>query len=146
MIEDQDLRCDEEEILTACALRFDGYKYCEGTGFDYNSALNTYFEGGGWNIAPLEQLATFFMLQRGLFKWNLCYEPQDGRYWKAIRELFLLTYTYEISKEYRQIISYQEWSRRFVPHLSIYVKCVQSIHNSTQYNHTSIGTPSKPLS
>lgn len=123
----------EEEILTACALRFDGYKYCDEAGFDYNKALDDYFASERWDIAPLEQLATFFMLQKGLCKWNLVYEPQDGKYWKAFRELFLLTCKHEVPKVYQQQPYCRTWRERFAQHLPALVEHIKNIHRNTQY-------------
>jgi hypothetical protein len=37
---------EEDEILIACALRFDGYKYREMAGFDEEEPLQRVFEAG----------------------------------------------------------------------------------------------------
>ena len=126
----------EEEILTACALRFDGYKYCDEMGFDYNKALDDYFENGTWGIKPIEQLATFFMLQRGLCKWNLEYEPQDGKYWMAFRSLFLQVCLMEIPEDYQHQQYCERWRDEFVPHFTETLEVVKGIHKATSYKHS----------
>jgi hypothetical protein len=88
---------EEDEILICCALRFDGYKYREMAGFDEEPPLREFFRTGRWSLTPLEQMTTFFMLQRGLYKWGLEYEPRNGRYWKAFRSLFLLSHGHRFS-------------------------------------------------
>ncbi len=55
---------DEHDILTHCALRFDGYAYLEQSGFDHQQALEDFFQTGEWNLSPLEAMTTLFTLQR----------------------------------------------------------------------------------
>lgn len=127
------MELQEEEILTACALRFDGYAYVEATGFDYDRAIDNYFRSGVWDLEPLEQLATFFMLQRGLCKWNLVYEPQDGKYWRAFRELFLKAYRHEIPERYRQQPYYDEWAVKSKAEVRRCVALVRGVNEGTAY-------------
>lgn len=56
----------ERQILNACALRFDGYKYQEEKSYDQRAATENFFECGQWELEPFEKLTTFFLLQRGL--------------------------------------------------------------------------------
>lgn len=60
----------EDDVLIHCALRFDGWKYKEATGFDHFQALDCYWETGEWALQPEEQLCMFFLLQRGLYKYG----------------------------------------------------------------------------
>ena len=126
---------EEDEILIACALRFDGYKYREMAGFNEERPLRQFFETGRWDLTPLEQMTTFFILQRGLYKWGLESEPRGGQYWKAFRSLFLLSYGHRIPHAFRPIDPdlYPRWKYRFVPRLAERVSLVRSIHDSTAY-------------
>jgi hypothetical protein len=126
---------EEDGILIACALRFDGYKYREMAGFDEERPLQRFFETGRWDLSPLEQMTTFFILQRGLYKWGLEHEPRDGRYWKAFRSLFLLSYGHRIPHAFRPTDPdlYARWKYRFVPRLAECVSVVRRIHESTTY-------------
>ncbi len=126
---------EEDDILITCALRFDGYKYREMAGFDEEKPLQQFFETGRWHLSPLEQMTTFFILQRGLYKWGLEHEPRDGRYWKAFRTLFLLSYGHRIPHAFRPTDPdlYARWKYRFVPRLAECVSLVRSIHDSTAY-------------
>jgi hypothetical protein len=90
------------DIMNACALRFDGYKYQQQTGFDPKKATAQYLTTRKWDLQPLEKLATFFFLQRALNKFDLQYEPRDGKYWQAFESLFDECKDVEIPEEYRQ--------------------------------------------
>ena len=126
---------DEDEILMTCALRFDGYKYKQLTDFDQKGALEDFFATGEWTISPLEQLATFFLLQRGLFKWGLEWEPKDGKYWRAFRSLFLLVHHYEVPEALRDTVndSYYRWEYKYKPRLLECVEFIRGIHKNTRY-------------
>lgn len=87
-----------------------------------------------WNLAPLEQLAVFFVLQRGLMKWGLERQPQHGKYWKAFRELFLLCVDHEIPEQYRQPKYCEQWEREYQPQLAACVELIEGIHRSTVYD------------
>lgn len=58
----------ESQILNDCALRFDGYKYQEEKSYGQRAAIENFFEYGIWDIEPVENLTTFFLLQRALSK------------------------------------------------------------------------------
>jgi len=124
---------DESEILTACALRFNGYKFIERTEFDYEAALERFFVNGEWNLSQAEELAIFFMLQRRLLKWDLVFMPQNGKHWRAFRTLFLKTYEYEIPKQFMIAEMCVKWDKEFVPQLKKYVEMIKDIHKATVY-------------
>lgn len=126
---------DEDEILITCALRFDGWKYKELTDFDQVKALDDFFATGEWNISPLEHLTTFFLLQRGLFKWDLEYEPRNGKFWRAFRSLFFLVYDYEVPEAFKftGTDSYDRWEYKYKPRLQQCVDFIRSLHENTQY-------------
>ncbi len=126
---------EEDDILIACALRFDGYKYREMAGFDEEKPLRQFFKTGRWNASPAEQMTTFFILQRGLYKWGLENEPRDGKYWKAFRSLFLLSHGHRVPHAFRprDLDLYTKWKLRFVPRLAEVVAFVREIHERTAY-------------
>lgn len=124
----------EREISVCCALRFDGWSYIENQKFDHQEVLKQHFESGQWNLAPLQQLAVFFVLQRGLMKWGLERQPQHGKYWKAFRELFLLYVEYEIPKRYHQPEYCERWEREYQPQLAAYIQLIEEIHRNTVYD------------
>lgn len=41
------------------------------------------------DLEPVENLTTFFLLQRALNKWDLQYEAEDSKFYMAFRTLFL---------------------------------------------------------
>jgi hypothetical protein len=124
----------ENGILSACALRFDGYKYQEATRYDPASALNDFWRTGEWPSDPLKQLASFFFLQRFLCKWGGETLPKNCKYWQAYRSLFLLVNTYDIPKTYRISDWFERWQADFKPQLALYVVLIHEIHSSTLYN------------
>jgi hypothetical protein len=105
----------DDNILTACALRFDGYKYQRQTGFDPKQATATFFSTQRWELEPLEKLATFFLLQRSLYKYDLQYEPEDNKFRKAFRSLFSECVDLDIPLEYQQKEYYQNWESQHKP-------------------------------
>lgn len=126
--------CAENDILITCALRFDGWKYQEATGFDHRKAIDDFFETGSWEIQTLERLCVFFLLQRGLCKWDLVYEPKHGKFWRAFRTLFFLVCREEIPAPY-QIADYlEQWRRKYDPNLEQHIGFIREIHETTGYD------------
>lgn len=105
----------DDDILSACALRFDGYKYQQQTEFDAKKVLANYFLNQQWELQPLELLATFFFLQRSLYKYDLQYEPKDSKFRKAFRSLFFECVDLDIPSEYQQQEYYQNWEKEYKP-------------------------------
>lgn len=58
------------------------------------------------------------MLQMGLFKWGLEYEPKHSRYWRAFRSLFLLVDGYDVAKRYQHPEYCAEWERKYKPQVA----------------------------
>jgi len=123
----------EDDILIACALRFDGYRYLQDHPFDHERALADYRKTGEWHIAPLEQLTVFHLLQRFLYKWGGETLLRTSAMWKAFRSLFLLVCEYEIPEQYRNREYYDQWLQRYAPHLADHAALVRGIHESTGY-------------
>jgi hypothetical protein len=124
----------EREILTACALRFNGWQYVEEQQFDHRQAIQSFFETATWQLSQHEQLAVFFLLQRGLAKWDLVYESERGKFWRAYRSLFLRVYQYEIPSEYEILDYVQRWQQNFIPHLEECVARIRQIHETIAYD------------
>ncbi|PHJ69585.1 hypothetical protein VF04_16405 [Nostoc linckia z7] len=107
----------EDEILITCALRFDGHKYQQQTGFDAKKAIDSFFSNQQWGLRPLELLATFFLLQRSLYKYDLQYEPKDSNFRKVFRSLFFECVDLDIPEEYQQKEYVQAWDSQYKPDL-----------------------------
>ena len=122
----------EIDILTAWALRFDGYLYCESARWldaDRMRATNNIVESLHLPFDPLKQLTVFFMLQRWLLKWGgetVCPRAPD---WRAFRTLFLLTAGYEIPPRWRHGTWYAEWELDYQPHLADCIAIVAKSHS-----------------
>jgi hypothetical protein len=59
--------------------------------------------------------------------------PENGRYWRAFRALFLHTHAYEVPAEHRDVGQYAEWEQRLAPRADEYVDLVRQIHATTAY-------------
>ncbi|WP_228019646.1 DUF2281 domain-containing protein [Sphaerospermopsis sp. LEGE 08334] len=116
----------EHEITTCCALRFDGYKYRQETGFDPKLAFDKLFLGE--EVGELDGLAAMFFLQRELCKWGLVYETEDSKYYKLYRKLFLKYVDSEIPVQYRNEEWYNRWQDEYKPHIVEIKKFVQNIY------------------
>ncbi|MBW4686578.1 MAG: hypothetical protein KME40_16090 [Komarekiella atlantica HA4396-MV6] len=107
----------DDDILTACALRFDGWKYQQETKFDVRIAIDSFFASQKWELQPLKKLATFFLLQRSLYKYDLQYEPNDRKFYKAFRTLFFECVDLDIPVEYQIQEYYKNWESQYKPDL-----------------------------
>lgn len=121
---------NEGDVLTTCALRFNGYRYAEETGFAYEPAVRRFARTGEWGLTTLEKLTVFFLLQRSLLKWS--YEPLDGQHWRAFRSLFLELAREKVPPEY-QDRWLEDWKRCFEPRLDEVVSFLRAIHEGTVY-------------
>lgn len=122
---------EESDILTACALRFDGWKYCEDVGWAEEDRLRVtdrLVESLEIPTDPMRRLALFFMLQRYLFKWGGETLPRDGFDWRALRTLFLLTVDYEIPARWKQAKYGDIWPREFEPRAAECISMVARQH------------------
>ena len=125
---------DEGDVLTCFALRLDGLKYQTDTGFMLDGIIERYWQTGVWPSSDLEKLATFFMFQRGLCKWDLIYEPKHGKYWRTFRELFFLVAPLPVPGKYRDPEWYRRWKQQYHPHLALCVESVRGVHEATAYD------------
>lgn len=126
----------EDEILVAWALRFDGGKYCEQSGWPDEErvrATDAFIETLVPPAEPLRQLTIFFMLQRHLFKWGgetLC---RRSREWRAFRTLFLLTAAYEIDHQWRAGERYASWEDTYRGLTDVCVGVIARAHSKCRY-------------
>jgi hypothetical protein len=144
----EELERNEDDVLIACALRFDGYRYGEQTGFchgpdgwELEEAGRRLLTDGPGALAPEEQLTLFFLLQRFLYKWGGEYEPRHGWYWRLFRSLYLLVYDYPVAAEYRHGEYTDRWDAEYRPRLGECVALVRRMHEQTQYDDS--GAPDR---
>jgi hypothetical protein len=131
----------EDDILIACALRFDGYGYLQDHPLDHDQAVRSFCQTGEWRISPAQQLTVFFLLQRFLYKWGGETLLKTSATWRAFRSLFLLVCEYEIPEQYRQCHYYEEWVERYVPALADHAGVVRGIHEGTDYRSDDVVDP-----
>ena len=123
-------RLDEDEILTAWALRFDGYRHCEQTGWkdeDRIAVTDALTENLTIPSDRLRQFTLFFFLQRDLCKWDGETLPDTCQEWIAYRTLFLLTAFEDVPLEF-QHESYREWKATWQPRTAECVSIVAHAH------------------
>ena len=125
---------DPDDILIACALRFDGYKYIKDTGFGVDTAIDEYMETETWDRPDDEKLCMFFILQRSLCKWSLVYEPQHGRYWRLFREMFFDVVQLDIPQDYSNSEWLSTWNERYAAQRDKAIACVRRKHQRTKYD------------
>ena len=117
-----------DEVLTSCALRFDGHKYIKETGFDVEAGIDAYMETEAWDRPDEEKLTIFYILQRCLCKWSLVYEPQHGRYWRLFREMFFDVVELEIPRAYNNNEWLSQWIERYASQRDKAIDCVRRHH------------------
>lgn len=134
---------EERQLITTCALRFDGYEYVQNRKFDHLAAFRTIEQTG--DLAPFEQhqlLALFFMLQRYLHKGGGEMLSERSPEWRIYRELFFRCCRASIPKAYRVEPYYTEWERNYAPRLEECIALVRRIHESIDYLPKSMPHPS----
>ncbi|NBP78589.1 MAG: hypothetical protein EBU62_14000 [Proteobacteria bacterium] len=126
---------DEDPILIACALRFDGWKYIERMGFDHVGACEAFITSGVIPALVGERMAVFFGLQRYLYKWGGEMEPRNGRYWRAFRAFFLLTCADPVPDGYAfpPLTDRWDWNRTYAGAAFKVASWIQHIHDGTEY-------------
>lgn len=131
----------ERKILSAWALRFDGHKCREETGFDDGAFTKRFFETGNLEWAkPLDCLTMFCLLQRWLFKWGGDQLPLNHPDWRLFRELFLHTAALDVPPRYQGDPEtslpewYERWDREYRMHRDEHLQFVRAIHEATEYS------------
>ena len=120
----------EEDVLTACALRFDGNRYLGNRTNEFN---DKYLVPCIIPEEPLDQMALMFLLQRWLLKWGGENEPKNGRYWFTFRDLFLRISRYPVPEEYQFEDFYFSWVSNYIPFLIEAENLVTDIHKNLNY-------------
>ena len=124
----------ESSVLTAWALRFDGYKYVDEHAYPDDDGMDTFKRTGDWShLNDGEKLTAFFRLQRYLCKWGGEYLSQRSVTWRAFRQLFLDTADLPIPDAYRMRDWYEDWATDFAPRRDECVALVAEIHRRTDY-------------
>jgi hypothetical protein len=129
---------DEDQILTVCALRFDGWAYADQTGLSFPEATRR-IEDGQWPESREERLAIFFAYQRFLSKWGGEQLAKNGKIWRIFRTLFLDLHDAEIPEPFRSSDFLEQWGKIDHPRA---VALVRQIHESTEYDDNAPPTPS----
>ena len=122
---------DEDPILIPCALRFDGWSYIEGMGFDHVAAAEAFITTGVIPTLVEERMAVFFGLQRYLYKWGGEMEPRNGRYWRAFRAFFLITCAEPVPDGYAYEPFNGPWEREYGGAVIKVASWIQQIHDTT---------------
>ena len=123
----------EQDILTAGALRFDGYRYEEAVGFDHNAAAESFYRRGTLLDDPVERMCMLFMLQRYLCKWGGEYEPHHGRAWRLYRTLFLSVAEEPVPAAYQDAERYRHWQQQYGSDADA-IACVRRVHQAIRYD------------
>ena len=127
-------RLEAYEILTDCALRFDGYLYLDETDFDTNQAIQDLASDVKSTRNELQTLAVFFILQRSLCKWSLVYEPANGKYWRLFCEMFFEVVHIPIPSGYEDRERHAKWESLYTYRLDEAIECVQKHYDSTEWD------------
>jgi hypothetical protein len=131
-------KTDEDDILICNALRMDGYRYRDEIKFDPEPIVEAYKRGERHpDATELDLLATFFLLQRFLYKWGGDSLPKTSLEWKAFRQLFLDTCNVGVPERYRA----KEWDARWLydicPRLDSYKVMIEKTHAQMEYRDES---------
>lgn len=128
----------EAEIITACALRFDGYRYADEHGLvaddhDYSRFVDGFLAEPDLDLPRGHLHCALFLLQRAYIKegW-LRWDSHEAR---VIRELFLALCRDDVPEEYKN----GEWERRHWPRLSQHLEFVRRRHELTKYRESGGG-------
>lgn len=109
---------DLYEVVNACALRFDGYRYEALNGRDASlpSLANRFCETRTFSAAEDDNHATFFALQRYLFKWGGEQLPYTSPEHRAYRALYIRLHRLDVAPAYRLAPYYDEWRTLYCEH------------------------------
>ncbi|MBA2436349.1 MAG: hypothetical protein H0V54_14935 [Chthoniobacterales bacterium] len=130
----------ECEILMRWALRFDGEKYRQNTGFKPGEFAERFFVT--WTLTwadPLDCLAAFYLWQRFLMKWGGERLPSSNRHWGLFRALFLHTARMDVPERYQggddwNGECYRIWRRDWGQHVEEHLEIVCKIHEGKRYS------------
>jgi hypothetical protein len=125
---------DEDDILIYSAMRIDGYRYRDEVKFAPEPIVEAYKRGERYQDATdLDLLATFFLLQRFLYKWGGDSLPRTSLVWRAFRQLFLDTCDVEVPERYRTAEWESRWLYNILPRIDAYRSMIEKTHVQTNY-------------
>ena len=125
---------NEGDILTAYALRFDGFAARERLGEQHVGHLvDAVVDDLAVPADPLEQFACFFNLQRYLCKWGGERLPTHSFAWRAYRTLFLLTTMADVPEGLAHGELHDKWSARYLPRRGAHLAAVAAAHAAERY-------------
>jgi len=133
--EDHSKSQQEYAILTACALRIDGYRYADAHGLVLSDYTGHLHKVGMSQLTNDEILVAFFAYQRHLCKWGGVLLPKNHEDWRQFRELFFRAVQCKVPEAFifHPDGTYEEWQRDYLPRLEACVQLVKEIHESTSY-------------
>ncbi len=129
------LEFDESQILTECALRFDGYKYIEQVWQNRHEVFQAWFDEDVIPLEPNDQMAMFFRLQRYLSKWGGETEPPNGKAWRIFRTLFLRVVNIPVPLEFQFGDIYLNWLYNYEPCRRQCIDIVKQVHETIDYDN-----------
>jgi hypothetical protein len=130
------LPINEDDVLIAFALRFDGYKYQQESGFEFRVPSPSESLAALDGLSPIERMTMLFLMQRYLYKWGGEYLPKNGRAWQVFRQLFLMTCRDEVPEAYRPrgTPGYDDWAETWGGAIVKAEAAVRRVHESTKYD------------
>jgi hypothetical protein len=131
----------EARIVTACALRLDGYRYADEHGLVTGDQDCTRFVRG-FLAEPYFDLprghlhCALFLLQKAYLKEDVL--RWDSREARVIRELFLELRRDDVPEEYRNEDRWESWKRRHRPRLEKLLEFMRQRHEQTRYRDSNM--------
>jgi hypothetical protein len=132
---------DEDAILIAWALRFDGYKYVERELGGDDSVFTQYEEEERVPDEAGLQLALFFRMQRYLYKWGGEMLPRHSKEWRFFRTLFFAVADKPTPPAFRADQYYTKWLHNYDPYREQCMATVRAVHAATEYGDAFADAP-----
>jgi len=136
---DKFLGREEAEVLSACALRFDGYKYCSDINMDTSrfgpgslaEAFRDFMLKPDYSATQDYLCMIMFFIQRTMLRegWIREGDHELG----VARSIFLKTCSKAISEKYLLDTYHDEWLHRYQPNLPYWIDVVKSKHLNSKY-------------
>lgn len=131
----------EDDILLACAMRFDARTYLADTAYDPEPLLAAFAATGDWpeDAEALHLFAAYHVLQRRLMAWGERPVPRDGRLWYVLRSLFLEVAPLPVPPRYRHALGWARWQERYGSRCAAIVAAIRDVHEHTAYHEDALG-------
>jgi hypothetical protein len=126
----------EARIVTACALRMDGYRYADehgpaGDDRDYSRFVRAFLAEPNFDLPRGHLHCALFLLQRTYIKEGWLRWDSDEA--KVIRELFLELCRANVPEEYRNEDWCESWELHYRPSLWRHLQLVRRRYEQTKY-------------